>query len=182
MTLNCYVLWSTLHYMGNILMDINWLNCPCCFKLPLMCIDINITTLPVYMITSSHGKIFRVTSHLCGKSPVTGEFHAQRPVTRSFDVFFDLRLNKRLIKQSWGWWFETPLRSLWCHCNENWVANWGLIIMTAILADDTLRCIFSKKMYQVWFKFHWGFREGCNKSALFEVINWHRTSDNPLNQ
>ena len=38
-----------------------------------------------------------------GNSPVTGEFPAQRPVTRSFDVFFDLRLNKRLGKQSWGW-------------------------------------------------------------------------------
>ena len=35
-----------------------------------------------------------------GKSPVTGEFPAQRPVTRSFDIFFDLRLNKRLSKQS----------------------------------------------------------------------------------
>ena len=31
-----------------------------------------------------------------GNSPVTGELPAQRPVTRSFDVFFDLRLNKRL--------------------------------------------------------------------------------------
>ena len=30
-----------------------------------------------------------------GNSPVPGEFPAQRPVTRSFDVFFDLRLNKR---------------------------------------------------------------------------------------
>ena len=30
-----------------------------------------------------------------GNSPVTAEFSAQRPVTRSFDVFFDLRLNKR---------------------------------------------------------------------------------------
>ena len=50
---------------------------------------------------------------LCvGNSPVTGEFPAQRPLTRSFDVFFDLRLNKRLSKQSWGWWFETPSRSL----------------------------------------------------------------------
>ena len=29
-------------------------------------------------------------------SPVPGEFPAQRPVTRSFDVFFDLRLHKRL--------------------------------------------------------------------------------------
>ena len=34
--------------------------------------------------------------------------HTQRPVTQSFDVFFGLRLNKRLSKQSWGWWFETP--------------------------------------------------------------------------
>ena len=53
-----------------------------------------------------------------GNSPVTGEFPAQRPVTWSFDVFFDLRLNKPLSKQSWGWWFDTPTRSLWRHCNE----------------------------------------------------------------
>ena len=55
---------------------------------------------------------------LCvGNSPVTGEFTSQRPVTQSFDVFFDLRLNKQLSKQSWGWWFEMPSRSLWRHCN-----------------------------------------------------------------
>ena len=55
---------------------------------------------------------------LCaGNSPVTGEFPSQRPVTWSFDVFFDLHLNKQLNKQSWGWWFETPSRSLWRHCN-----------------------------------------------------------------
>ena len=55
---------------------------------------------------------------LCaGNLPVTGEFRAQRPVTRSFDVFFDLRPNKRLSKQSRGWRFETPSRSLWRHCN-----------------------------------------------------------------
>ena len=41
-----------------------------------------------------------------GNSPIHGEFPAQRPVMRSFDVFLDLRLNKRLSKQSWGWWFE----------------------------------------------------------------------------
>ena len=52
-----------------------------------------------------------------GNSPVTGEFPTQRPVTRSFDVFFDLSLNKRLSKQSWGWWFEVPSRSLWRHPN-----------------------------------------------------------------
>ena len=53
-----------------------------------------------------------------GNSPVPGEFPAQRPVTRSFDVFFDLRLNKRLRKQSWGWWFETLSWPLWRHRNE----------------------------------------------------------------
>ena len=32
---------------------------------------------------------------LCvGNSPVTGEFPAQRPVMVSFDIFFDLHLNK----------------------------------------------------------------------------------------
>ena len=35
-----------------------------------------------------------------GNSPVTGDFPAQGPVTRGFDVFFDLRLSKRLSKQS----------------------------------------------------------------------------------
>ena len=52
-----------------------------------------------------------------GNTPVPGEFPAQKPVTQSFDVFFDLRLNKRLSKQSWGWSFETPSRPLWFHCN-----------------------------------------------------------------
>ena len=55
---------------------------------------------------------------LCaGNSAITGEFPTQRPVTRSFDVFFDLRVNKRSNKQSWGWWFETPASSLWRHCS-----------------------------------------------------------------
>ena len=53
-----------------------------------------------------------------GNSPVPGEFPAQRPVTRSFDVFFDLRLNKPLGKQWWGWWFETLWHPLWRHCND----------------------------------------------------------------
>ena len=55
-----------------------------------------------------------------GNSPVPGEFPAQRSVTRSFDVFFDLHPNKRLSKQWWGWWFETPPRPLWRHRNVDW--------------------------------------------------------------
>ena len=54
-----------------------------------------------------------------GNSPVTSEFPAQRPVTRSFDVFCDMYLIKRLSRQSWGSWFDTPLGSLWRHCNKH---------------------------------------------------------------
>ena len=70
--------------------------------------------------TYTYIQTFSALLAICaGNSPVTGEFPARRPVTRSFDVFFDLRLNKRLSKQPWGWWFETPLRPLWRHCNED---------------------------------------------------------------
>ena len=73
---------------------------------------------PFYMMTSSNGNIFRVTGPLCGEFTDLSEFPAQRPVTRSFDVFFDLRLNKRLGKQPWGWWFGMPSWSLWRQCND----------------------------------------------------------------
>ena len=43
---------------------------------------------------------------------------SQRPATRSFDVFFDLRLNKRLSEQSICRSFEMPSRSLWRHSND----------------------------------------------------------------
>ena len=75
------------------------------------------------MMTSSNGNLFRVTGLCAGNSPVTGEFPAQRPVTRSFDVFFELRLNKRLSKQSRRRCFETPLCRLWRHCNV-WTGQW----------------------------------------------------------
>ena len=52
-----------------------------------------------------------------GNSVVPGEFPTQRPVMQNFDVFFDLRPNKQLSKQWWGWWVETPSSPLWRHCN-----------------------------------------------------------------
>ena len=61
---------------------------------------------------------FSVSLAICaGNSSVPSEFPAQRPVTRYFDVFFGLRLNKRLSKHPWSWWFETLSRPLWRHCN-----------------------------------------------------------------
>ena len=73
------------------------------------------------MITWWHHQMetFSALLALCaGNSPITGEFPSQRPVMRSFDVFFDLCLNKQLSKQSWGWWLDTPSRSSWHHCND----------------------------------------------------------------
>ena len=55
-----------------------------------------------------------------GNSPVSGEFPAQRPVTRSFYVFYDLYPNKRLSKQLSGWWFETHSPQLWRHSNGSY--------------------------------------------------------------
>ena len=64
---------------------------------------------------------FSASLALCaGNSPVTGE----RPVTQSFDVFFDLRLNKWLSKRSLGWWFKMSSCSLWCHCNDKYIHHW----------------------------------------------------------
>ena len=69
--------------------------------------------MPYCMMTSSDGNISASLALCAGNSPVTGEFPSQRPVTRSFDVFFDLHLSKQL----WGWWFGTPSSYLWRHCN-----------------------------------------------------------------
>ena len=100
--------------------------------LPFSCLTALMKTYSYsLMMMSSNGNIFRVTGHLCGKFTVPGEFPTQRPVTRSFDVHFDLRPNKRLSKQSWGWWFETPSRPLWRHRNvfsivyRHWNDTWN---------------------------------------------------------
>ena len=59
-------------------------------------------------MTQSNGNIFRVTGPLCGEFTGHRWIPTQRPVTWNFDVYFDLRLNKLLSKESRGWWFETP--------------------------------------------------------------------------
>ena len=71
----------------------------------------------LHMMASSNETFSALPALYAGNSPVTGEFPAQRPVTWNFDVFFDLRLDKRLSKQSWGWWFETLSCTLWRHSN-----------------------------------------------------------------
>ena len=81
-------------------------------------VQVVIQSLPDHIWWRHQMEIFSALLAICaGNSPVSGEVPAQRPVTRSFDVFFDLCLNKRLSKQLWGWWFEMRSHPLWRRCN-----------------------------------------------------------------
>ena len=105
---------------------------------------------------------------LCGNSLVTGELPAQSPVTRSFDVFLDLRLNERLSKGSWGWWFETPLCQLERHCNVNlYITN----MIVAIQAGVWPRSRYSSSSYydiMSWkcFAHYWTFVKRIHLSPI----------------
>ena len=68
---------------------------------------------------------------------ISGEFPTQRPVTRSFDIFFDLHLIKRLSKHSRGWWFETLSRPLWRHRNDMCTCICGLGYQKQVSREDT---------------------------------------------
>ena len=93
-------------------------NCnKCCQGVDPMTLRIVFIWHLVFMMTSSNGNIVSVTGHLCGEFTGPRWIARTKPVTRSFDVFFDLHLNKLLSKQSWGWWFETLSRPLWRHRN-----------------------------------------------------------------
>ena len=77
------------------------------WRLHSLCSQINKHSSCLWFETPRHSwwrhqmETFSALLAICaGNSPVPGEFPAQRPVTRGFDVFFDLRLNKRLSKQS----------------------------------------------------------------------------------
>ena len=86
------------------------------------------------MMMSSNGNIFRVTGHLCG------EFTGPRwiPHIKASDAelwcFFYLRLNKRLSKQSWGWWFETL------------PAHYDVTVMLSIANN----CVSNKTCWFMW--------------------------------
>ena len=79
----------------------------------------------------------RYSAFCLGNSPV---FSAQRPVTQSFDVLFDLHLHKRLDKQSCGWWFEMSSSPLWRHRNDQPSWSWGRNILGELVQYVYCRC------------------------------------------
>ena len=98
---------------------------------------------------------------------VPGEFQAQRPVTRSFDVFFDLRLNKQSSEESWDGWFETPSRPLWCHCNVTCqVVNprWRESILTVVIHNYLCTNL---RVQEQW----------TNMTPQCQYVAWHHILD-----
>ena len=127
---------------------------------------------------NSPGTFSALLAICAGNSPVPGDFPAQRPMTWSFDVFFDLRLKKRLSKQSWGWWFETLSCPLWRHCNVCIIAwyntSWPSNCRSNILRprqngrhfpDDNFKCIFFNEniriSIKIWLKFELTISQHC---------------------
>ena len=115
---------------------------------PLPCYHPVIMTYRCFLPWWRHQmETFSALLALCvGNSPVTGEFPSQRPVTQSFDVFFVLCLDEQLSKQSWSWWFDTPLCSLWHHCNVN---GWPGTVM----CYDICRYIHNQVL--IWYACTW---------------------------
>ena len=113
-----------------------------------------------------------------GNSPVPGEFPAQRPVTRRFDVFFDLCLNKQLSKQSWGWWFETLSRPLWRHRNAI-VGSRPLhfdelvkgFIITSLRAETSVCDVIQTSWVKPYlYSYHFLISLDLNKFLIFDII------------
>ena len=123
------------------------------------------------MMTSWNGNIFPVTGHLCGEFtgefPRTDEYPTQRPVTLSFDVFFDLHLNKRLSKQSWGWWFDMQSCPLWRRRNAftsvlfvDVISSWYLWVALHYIVR---RVVQKQKQTYRWI---------CNHMGTNQITRW----------
>ena len=118
-----------------------------------------------------------------GNSPVTGEFPSQRPVTQSFDVFFDLRLTKRLSKKSRRRWFETPSRavvtSLWWTHNNLDMCAYILLPRDALFRDGYP--YYSQKTTLIMIGRHWWHQmlsywqppPETTKLALWQFLYFH---------
>ena len=128
------------------------------------------------MMTSSNEIIFRVTGPLWRES--TGGFPSQRPVTGSFGVFFDLRLNKRLSKRSRRRWFEMSSRSLWCHCNAQklyalyhalYIISWNLFNVVFHITHYN-ESVHNCRRNDSYIKNYRGYRDYLSYTSLFVCV------------
>ena len=118
--------------------------------------------MPTDMMTSSNGNIFRVTGPLCGEFTGPGDFPAQRAVTRSFDVFFDLRpindwVNNREsgdLRRHRGHYDVSVIIQLYAPGAVS-ISHWDRDKMAAIFQTTFSSAFFWKKMYKFRLRFHW---------------------------
>ena len=135
----------------------------------------NCTFSCVSLMTWSNENIFRVTGPLCWV--FTGKFSSQRPVTRSFGVFFDLRLKKQLGKQSRRRWFGTPLHTLWHHCNALhrdgafWCLFWSWERYNMVGRSKVQRYWATSRTLQTWWLGKWGLCTswGCRSEVFLST-------------
>ena len=143
-------------------------------------------------MTHQMGTFYASLALFAENSPITGEFPIHRSVTQSFDVFFDLRLNERLSKQSWGWWFETPWRSLWCHCDginviglidvrdrpqhleTEWIHKWKQWIIVPQWSVSLIYMLITSTYFNCRLEFM-SFCSACENKSLIHSSNWVRT-------
>ena len=92
--------------------------------------------------------VFRVISLCTGNPLVTGEFPSKRPVTRNFDVFFDLRLNKRLSNNR----DDDHLRCHRAHYDVT-VMGWDLgcyvLVWSLFQLDNFFALWYSRSFYEI---------------------------------
>ena len=124
------------------------------------------------MMTSSNGNNFRVTGHLCGEFTVPGEFPAQRPVMRSFDVFYDLRLNERWVNnrdagdlRRYRTHYDVTIMQ--CYC-----CPWGLIQPDAntICTSSKLPCFLDQRYPNSPLQWHHNERYGVSNHQRLECL------------
>ena len=102
---------------------------------------------------------FSTLLSLCaGNSPATVNSPHRGQWRGALMFFFDLRRNKRLSKQPWGWWFKTPSWSLWRQCIEQNV----LLTLTSMCLyiymhiDPYVLCIsICRCICVIFILFHW---------------------------
>ena len=131
-----------------------------------MILDSSIYTCIMYRKYHEHDDVIQ-WKHFPHYWPFVRGIHRspQRPVTRSFDVFIDLHLNKRLCKQSWGWWFKTPLRSLWRHCNEYvYLSSISTSSCVVLLGSNCHHSRNRTYIKQIW-RFKWNSGNSANVCA-----------------
>ena len=121
------------------------------------------------------------------------------PVSRSFDVCFGLRLNKRLSKQSRRRWFDTPLCSLWRHCDAaqdcpgSYRHRTGLVMgMCSISNQMEIKCsslLGQLSWYHIFYSNQWiSFENGVPEDTLLwrhngcDSASNHQPHDSLLNR